>query len=125
MSLESKTYPNSKLMKLNAWTVISCFVALLLSGVLVYFSTRWPLSLDIANFTFYIFLITGFGHVVLALILKCPDCGKRPSVQIFRIHDEAEKLWGMRGWIVVIIRIAFYNRFRCIHCASDYVLKSS
>jgi len=115
-------YPKATMMKLNAWVMIVCWGALVLWGLFT-FLTWLSFAVDTyAEILFYLFIVTVGIHVVLATVLTCPNCGKRPTIQIFTIHKKSEKLWGMDGWAVVIIRSAFYGRFRCIHCATDYQL---
>ena len=113
-------YPKPKLMKLNAWDMIACWSALILWGLFTLLAWRSSQFSTVAKLFFYIFISTAIVHIFLATFLTCPTCGKRPTVQVFKIHENSEKMWGMDGWAVVIIRSAFHGRFRCIHCATDY-----
>jgi hypothetical protein len=110
-------YPKAKLMKLNAtvvlaaWIVILACLALFAAGLFGQF-----------NFSLLLFLFSGIVllallHLILAIYLRCFNCGKRPTVQgLGKTHSKARKRWGMVGWSVVIIDVLTIKSFRCIHC---------
>jgi len=108
-------------MKLNAWFVVSAWASLLASIYLLvagFIGAEVDESLVTA---FVIFLCFASGHFILGIYLKCPNCGKRPTVQGIRaIHPSSEKSAGLDGWAVVVINVIRKNQFRCIHCGSDY-----
>ena len=111
-----EAYPDKKLMLANAYVTLLAWLFLLLLFIFPFIA---PNYLNVVTSIFFLFASM---HLVLALILKCPNCNKRPTVQGFSIHPNAEKAYKLNGWAAVIVRVAFDKRFRCIHCAKDYKL---
>jgi len=108
-------------MKTNAWVTIIPWLTAIVAA-LFYIGGRMGV---IGNETIYaagaIFFVGVIAHILLAIFLKYPNCGKRPTVQGFRhVHPDANKKWGMDGWAVVILDVAFSGKFRCIHCGTEY-----
>ena len=107
-------------MRLNAWFVIAAWIGLLASISLLVVGFAGVEVTDLLITVFTIFLAFASGHLILGFYLKCPSCGKRPTVQGYKaIHPTSEKKAGLDGWAVVVINIIRKKQFRCIHCGSD------
>jgi len=111
-----ESYPNKNLMLTNAYIALAAWFSLVL---LIVFPFVAP---DYLPFIITVFLSLAVIHTVLAFMLKCPNCNKRPTVQGLSIHPDAEEAYKLNGWAAVIVRVAFDKQFRCIHCAKDYKL---
>ena len=109
-------------MKMNAWFVVAAWATFLVSATFFVLGITGAYKNEILLInTFLIFVIFALGHLVLGIYLKCPNCGKRPTVQGFRaIHPSSKKKAGLDGWAVVVINIIGKGQFRCIHCGSDF-----
>ncbi len=114
-------YPNSNLMKVNAWVTLFTWLILILTGVIYFAALMGVASEELLSVLRKIFLSGVLLHICMALLLKCPECGKMPTVQGFKeIHPDSNKKWGMDGWAVVILDVAFSHKFRCIHCGTEF-----
>ena len=119
-------YPQSALMKINAWLAVTAWVAFLsIAGLyaLVFFEVGIgeKTTLNAFIITFVAFIVSALGHLVLGIYLKCPNCQKRPTVQGFQaIHPASNKVAGISGWAGVIVNIISKGKFKCIHCGSGF-----
>lgn len=114
-------YPRPILMKTNAWTVILGWALVLVAGLLFVAEAIGLVALEAPTIVLKLFIAAVVLHVILAIILKCPNCKKCPTVELFgEIHAKANRRWGLDGWAVVIVDVAFRSKFRCIHCGSEF-----
>lgn len=112
-------YPYPKLMLANAWVTLSCWLSLLITCTAALSGITPDVIVEYSLALFFVFAAL---HFILALLLKCPACGKRPTVQMLNTHPESETVYGIDGWGGVILSSAFKRKFKCIHCAKDYAL---
>lgn len=109
-------------MKINAWSVIACWAFIITFLILVLLAnTGVYKNAFIGSNSLYLFGLTAFVHIVLATYLKCPNCGKRPTLQGSKaVHLSAKKIKGINAWSVVVLNIVSKGKFTCIHCGEDY-----
>ena len=110
------------LMKMNAWFVVAAWVAFLVSATFFVLGITGVYKDEVLVINaFLVCAIFALGHLVLGMYLKCPSCGKRPTVQGIRaIHPLSEKKAGLDSWAVVVLNVIGRGHFRCIHCGSEY-----
>jgi len=120
-----QAYPQSKLILVDAITVVIAWLALLTClGLLAlgFFSSWKPdeFWLKVSGAVFVVFAVL---HVILALFHACPSCGKHPTVQGFSPpHENSTSIGGMDGWASVVWSVVTRRRFTCIHCGAKFIV---
>ena len=119
-----KEYPQHKVIKADAYSVIlawmtlpTAFLTLLAGGFLPPDVAKTAVLGLFAAF-FALVLI----HLGLSLSHQCPTCEKHPTAQGFKqVHPNARSEEGLDGWSRVVWNV-FRNRpFNCIHCGDEFV----
>ena len=106
------------LLVLGAWILLSVTIVMFILGI-----SGLNVNEHLVINTLWVFVFFVIGHVVLAICLTCPNCGKRPTIQGMKpIHPTSKKIPGLDGWSTVVVNIIKNNQFRCIHCGTDYHL---
>ena len=113
-------YPYPNLMKANSLFAVLAWLAFIITAVLYIFHLLGMGSQSLFINSFLLFIVFSIGHLILGTLLKCPNCGKRPTAQEKKTHSSSEKIGHLDSWAVAIINILFKRRFRCIHCGSDF-----
>jgi hypothetical protein len=122
-------FPEARLIRFDASLVIVAravgAVALTLgavAAVLVHFAPIWREELNYGVISvFLLYLALAVVHLVLALIERCPTCGKHPLVQGFApVHPASVGQGKGNGWDGAVWSIVHRRRFTCIHCGTAY-----
>lgn len=115
-----ETYPQSRLLRANAYLAVAAWPLLALAAGLLLLTAAFGLplrNLIIAGTAFALIVLIQVG---VALVHKCPRCGKHPTIQGFApLHPDIEPDF-LRMALDVIKR----REFACIHCGTRYRVSS-
>jgi hypothetical protein len=121
-----RVYPQHKVLRADAYTVILAWIALPLAFLTLLLGNYLPSPIGGPAFfsLFAAFFALALIHLALSLLHRCPTCKKHPTIQGFKpIHPAAKSEKGLDGWSRVVWNI-FRNRpFRCIHCGDEFVAR--
>jgi hypothetical protein len=118
-------YPQSRRLVLDAWSVVLAW------GLLV-LAIAAPLApafggtkvLPAFQYVFGTFAAAASLHVLLALLHKCPLCGKHPTIQGFAPpHPDSATQAAVAGWAGVVVSVLRRQRFVCIHCGTGFSVR--
>lgn len=120
-------YPNSALIKADAWSVLMLWLALLswlaaAIGILVVN----PRLLEYWQHGIWVLVALTAIHIILALLHRCPSCGKHPTLQGFStVHPGSKGQSRLGGWGGVVANVLRNNQFLCIHCGTAFKVKKA
>jgi hypothetical protein len=121
-------YPRAKLLRLDALAAVAAWVLGGTAGAL-YFAAI-VLAAEVPKWAFLMgfaaFAVAALAHAGLALMHRCPECGKHPTVQGFgALHPCAAAQSRLSGWSGAVWNVFRRNRMVCIHCGTPYVVSES
>ena len=119
-------YPQSALIRLDAFSVIGAWVAFAISACLWFIGlTSFSLPSYVLASAFGAFFVLAVLHLVLSFSHSCPRCRKHPTIQgILPIHKNAQPEVGVDGWAHVVWSVWRHKRFVCIHCGTGFMVGS-
>ena len=114
-------YPWPKTMLVSATFIFIAWCLLLTLMILFGLALLGTLSDTVAKaymfWGFMAFIIAAISYIALALSLKCPTCGKSPTIQGF---SGGHKQCGQKHWAIAIMDALLCRQFKCIHCGTHY-----
>ena len=113
------SYPQMKILRADAHTVYISWFLLTMSALLFFlpFLTGITVTEGALITCFGAFCAAVIFHVILALMHRCPSCGKHPTIQGFRtVHPASVGQARAEGWAGVVINVVRRRPFVCIHC---------
>ncbi len=115
-------YPQHRLLRADAVSVVVTWSLLGLAGVLGLLRLAGLDQLETAAKVSVIgFFVATLVHIVLALLHKCPDCEKHPTIQgLTPLHPASLKQSRASGWAGVVVCVLRKKRFVCIHCGTEH-----
>lgn len=126
-------FPNARLIRFDALLVvvaraigaIAVAVLAIAAGVRT-FTSHWPMQLVYGAFAFLLLhLALSVFHMLLAVLERCPSCGKHPLVQGFSpVHPASIGQAKAEGWSGAVWSIVHRRQFTCIHCGTAFTCQN-
>lgn len=95
------SYPQLKILRADAYAVYVSWFLLATSGLLLFlpFLTGITVTESALKISFAAFCVAVIFHVILALMHRCPSCGKHPTIQGLRpVHPASLGQARAEGW---------------------------
>lgn len=117
-------YPQARLLRADAASVVVTW-SFMAAAVLLWWISAFmaPALGGAARLALWGMFLAGAVHIVLALLHRCPGCGKHPTIQGFAApHPASLSQSRAAGWAGVVTSVVRRRRFACIHCGAGYVV---
>ncbi len=117
-------YPQARLLRADAASVVVTWSFMALAALLWWISAfMLPAVGGATRLALWGMFLGGGVHVVLALLHRCPGCGKHPTIQGFKApHPASLSQSRAAGWAGVVTSVMRRKRFACIHCGAGYAV---
>ncbi len=117
-----QVYPQSRLIKIDAYSAVAAWG--LLGLAIVLFLAAAALKVHIFGAiigAITAFMLAALIHLGFALAHKCPHCGKHPTIQGFaKLHPSVPTATGVDGWARVVVDVVRKQEFACMHCGTRF-----
>ena len=118
-------YPQSNIALTDARVVAVTWGLLAASGVAWFAYLFAATPFGIVQSVFAVFVTSGFVHVFVSLMHKCPTCGKHPTIQGFKPpHADSTNQSKASGWAGAVINILRRRQLVCIHCGTQFRIEA-
>ena len=119
------SHPRSHFLYLVAWLGVwsLCWFAVLLVGIVLFFSCHWAILFTVALCIFFINLL---AFLPLAFSFRCPHCQGFVLVEDWRtlsIRKRVLAALGFASWVPVVFDIVLHHQFTCMHCEERWLVK--